>query len=618
MHWRFSFFLMVGFFSLFLQWFPGSLDMLHHADTLMRDKMLRVNAKNNPENRIVVIDIDENSLTEIGPWPWKRDILADLLETLIADYEVRHIGLDIVFPAKSDSAGDERLQALAQTGKVTLAQVFDLSQGVDPVFSGIPITMSMEHDFQDLLKNAVKASGYIANHEGLKKARCVGNIGAFTESDGVVRRVPLVASWEGRYSPLLPLAMLQCDKEILNFPVKFPISYDFEKAWSVEYSRKWESYIVISAADILYGKVDINILRNSWVLVGASALGLSDRVVTPLGGLVSGVMVHASVLSTLLDWAQGETFPVYLKFGDAIASFFIILSLFFLVFVTLRWNAWVLIPVAAACSVVWIIVAMALLRAHYVFQVMPPLWAIFFFFLLTPLEWWFAQHEQKKILRNFQKYVGKGVLQQMIRQGMTHAVQPRRMEIVVLSADMQGSTSLISQSSLVDAAVLTRGFLDCLTQPLLEMGGTLDKYMGDGLIGFWGAPLPVSQGADLAVDAALSMVRRVHKWNQDRLAQGLRPARVRIGIEMGVALVGDLGTEFRSTYTAVGDCVNAASKLQSAAKIYSHDIIIGARAAANISAHSLIYLGELTLPGFLGPNIVFTVDGAFRSLDGIN
>jgi adenylate cyclase len=181
----------------------------------------------------------------------------------------------------------------------------------------------------------------------------------------------------------------------------------------------------------------------------------------------------------------------------------------------------------------------------------------------------------------------------MLQQGLDKPLIPRHTNITVLSADMQNYSGLTASGSLQETADLTRGFLQCITGPLLKHQGTLDKYTGDGLVAFWGAPLPTEEPANQAILAALEMVQTVYTWNLQRIAKGLPEARLRIGIESGLALVGDLGTPFRSTYTAVGTCINSASKIQAAAKHYSHDILVGDVVAPAITVVPLIKVGVI-------------------------
>jgi adenylate cyclase len=132
---------------------------------------------------------------------------------------------------------------------------------------------------------------------------------------------------------------------------------------------------------------------------------------------------------------------------------------------------------------------------------------------------------------------------------------------------------------------------------VIAAGGTLDKYTGDGLVAFWGAPLPNTDHADLALDAAAAIVERVRAFSRQRETQGFPALRVRIGIDSGPAFAGDFGTAFRSIYTAVGDSVNTASRLEQAARDYPHDIIIGEGTVTHARRHDFLPLGERRLRG---------------------
>jgi adenylate cyclase len=162
---------------------------------------------------------------------------------------------------------------------------------------------------------------------------------------------------------------------------------------------------------------------------------------------------------------------------------------------------------------------------------------------------------------------------------------------------MEGYTTQVEALPVEEAALLTRQFLDCLTGPVIARGGTLDKYTGDGLVAFWGAPLPLAQHADLALDAAHEIVQQVKRLSEQRERAGFPRLRVRIGIESGAAMAGDFGTSFRSIYTAVGDSVNTASRLEQAARDFSHDVIVGAGTVERARRHRFVPLGEHRLRG---------------------
>ena len=246
----------VAIAAIALQWTQPAWRVLWELEFLVKDRLTLWNASDQPEDRLVVIDIDEASLSSIGPWPWKRSVLADLVENLVSDYGVRGVGLDIVFPAPADALGDARLAALAQAAPLTLAQAFDFVQRNVILQTGVPVFRSWVGT--KLSNDAVvpQASGYIANHPGLKDARCVGNIGIQPDPDGQVRSVPLLAQWQQATSPLLPLAMLQCGS---NHPVDVSTlsSRLFSQPfWEVPFPRNWQAYTVVPAQDVLGHRVD--------------------------------------------------------------------------------------------------------------------------------------------------------------------------------------------------------------------------------------------------------------------------------------------------------------------------------------------------------------------------
>ena len=235
-------------------------------------------------------------------------------------------------------------------------------------------------------------------------------------------------------------------------------------------------------------------------------------------------------------------------------------------------------------------------------------------FLLTaavPYQWQLTQRRSRHLLDTLRQYVAPAVVQELLHSGLRDPLAPRLLDVTTLIADMEGYTTQVETLSLADAAVLTRVFLDCLTEPVIERGGTLDKYTGDGLVAFWGAPLPVERHADLALDAAREIVERVRRLSAAREALGHPRLRVRIGIESGPAMAGDFGTSFRSIYTAVGDSVNTASRLEQAAREFVHDVIVGAGTVERAQHHRFLLLGERRLRGKGKAALLYTViDGA--------
>jgi adenylate cyclase len=353
---------------------------------------------------------------------------------------------------------------------------------------------------------------------------------------------------------------------------------------------------VIPARAILDGSAPADLLRGRWVLVGSSALGLNDTAATPLGARVPGVMVHAAAMTSLLDRIEGRTADLPFD-GRWIAAVWTVLTLAAVAWALGRFSAWWLIPATVILFAAWIGVAAWLVAHAATFSAGAPLAGYVLIVFVISVELWLTQREQGQLLRSFATYVAPSVLHEMLRLGLDNPMTPQHREITVVSADMQDYTGLTIRSTLEEAAQLTREFLQCLTQPILTHGGTLDKYTGDGLVAFWGAPIADPRHASRALQAAQAMVENVRAWNERRVAQGLAPARVRIGVESGQVLVGDLGTRFRRTYTAVGDCINIASKLQAVAKTLRCDLVVGPVAARLAADSSLAPITKTQLPG---------------------
>jgi adenylate cyclase len=345
---------------------------------------------------------------------------------------------------------------------------------------------------------------------------------------------------------------------------------------------------------VLRQELPEELIAGRFVVIGSSSLGQGDRVSIPLAPLVSGVMVHAQSVSALLDLAEGRARPpwnarplLFLWTLATVAAWIVLMARLAV------WRGMILLFGFAAA---WMLLAAWGFLHQAEVSLLAPL--LGYFLLLTtivPYEWRQALKRDRRTRKTLSHYVARPVLEEMERQGQTYSLTPTLREVTVLIADMEGYTRLTSALTLEEAAKLTRDFLGCLTRPVLENGGTLDRYSGDGIVSFWGAPLDCPDHADRAVDAALRIQQEIRALNREQARQNLPVLRVRIGVESGKALVGDLGTEFRSTYTAVGDCINFASRLESAARNQPFSLVIGAQANARLRRHATRLVGNLHL-----------------------
>lgn len=553
---------------------------------MLRDPLVRLMARHDAESRITVVDIDESSLATLGPWPWPRDRLADLVEILLGPMGARAVALDMVLPEAEQSTGDARLVALATYAPLTLAIVLDYVPRRPPLALGVPGKGRIKHDGDQ----TVTATGFIANHASLANARCIGNIGFMPDADGAIRRLPGASVLQGQVFPSLAEALADCAGEGSR---KVRDEIDDAGLWRVPFRQALSAFTVVSAGMVLAHNAPAELFAGRYVLIGSSALGLSDRVTTPLSVSTSGVMVHAASLSALLDRHIAPS----VQNGKTITAGWLGVSLALWLFFLPRMSPISGVILLLGSGMAWLGLVAWMIDIHV--PVLPVL-AAYSILLLAgiPFEWWWSRHESARVIRIFSHYVAPSVLNELLHRRDERPLLPNFREVSVLVADMEGYTQATALLGLEEAANLTRDFLDCLTRPVLAEEGTLDKYTGDGLVAFWNAPLPCHDHAERAVRTAMRMVTEVQMLNSRRMALGFAPVRVRVGIETGLALVGDLGTRFRSTYTAVGNCINLASKMESAARALGVSIVIGPSTFAHLAhPESFRSLGPLLLGG---------------------
>jgi adenylate cyclase len=565
----------------------------------VRDAFLRIRVSTQEESRVLVVDVDEASLARLGPWPWPRERIADLIEMLLTRYEARGVALDIMLPESTDSAGDTRLALLARHGPVVPLQAFDFNRTRE-----LQVRVGKLGGAVASPLRGPRATGYIGNYPALAAAPHVGAAAYITDGDGALRRVPLLTEFEGKQYPALALALVDCCSGR-------PAPRVDASVLRVGFDRDWNAYTVVSAADILDGAIDPPSAAKRLVVIGSSSLGMADRVTTPFGADRPGLGVQANMLTTLLDRQAGlapAPWP-----GRLIACAFALLTAVVATLAFPRLSAIASMALLAASSLLWLILAFLASPHDPDFSPVGPLATnLFLLAVAVPYQWQLAQGRSRHLLSTLRQYVAPAVVEELLRSGTDDPLEPRQREVTTLIADMEGYTSQVEALPVAEATRLTRDFLACLTGPVIDTMGTLDKYTGDGLVAFWGAPLPIVDHADLALDAAGAIVRRVKELSARRQAAGYAPLRVRIGIESGPAMAGDFGTSFRSIYTAVGDSVNTASRLEQVARDFPHDVIIGAGTVERARRHAFILLGERRLRGKENPTTLYTLESSMK------
>ncbi|WP_164521540.1 CHASE2 domain-containing protein [Iodobacter ciconiae] len=576
------------------------LDRLH--DQLIKQRLISIS-----EQRIVLVDIDEASLAQYGRWPWSRQQMAQLLKQLNQHYQVAHIGLDMIFPENGDLLGDQQIAQLAAARQLTLAQTF----GFDRSQSMQVGQLSAAMPWADI--PATPAFGFLANYSGLAaQAPCVGHIAITADPDGVVRRQSMLVQYGGKLYPAFAPVLLRCwlgqqgplqagggkIEWLEGLSGQQIVARDGMAA--ISFLRKAEAYIAISASEIMTGKAPVAVLRNRLVIVGSSALGLGDYVATVLGGRTPGMLLHAQWLSKALDQLEQNQPVLVIGFSNIMTVW--VALLLGVIFLHGRSNA-LRLSWGFAVLMAW------LLWLGYTGQevganaLAPLLGGVVLLILEGGLEWWYAQQGRRQLYLAFHQYVPPAIIDQLIGHNSQSIMLPHRVEITCLFADLQGYTGIAERLPPEELAHYTRHALMLLTQAVLDQQGTLDKYMGDALFAFWGAPAAQSDHASRALNAAIAMQQAVDQHNQGAAPD--KQIKIHIGIQTGFVVVGDMGTPFRSTYTAIGDAVNVCARLQNLASLHNEKILVGEDTERQLSYSPLQLYGTVSLKGRRGVQQVY-------------
>ena len=575
----------------------AALQVVNRLEDALRDAITQAMAREAPEHRVVLVDIDETSLQRLGPWPWPRLRLAELVGGLRHGLGTGPVALDMVLPDARDPQGDAALLELASQGELVLSEVLSL----DPRAAANRVGRLSEGE--PARGNEPMAYGHLANHAGLSRAPCIGNIGFEPDEDGTLRRMPLWTQLEGRRYPTLALAMLRCGQ-----PAR-PIA-DLPSEVRLRFLNADRSWLVIPAAAVLQPTAEERDLlaalapdlMGRYVLVGSSALGLADRVSTPLSSSTSGVLVHAHLLTELLDARHSRAQATQGLGGLALGAVSLLLLWLSLAVVSTRRALGVGLLFAGGFSL-----GLAFWWGHvdnspYALGAAP---LCFLALLLAQgaSEWMRIRGQARAVTGLLRRYVSPEVLKAVIATSNAQVLAPKRTRITVLVVDMVGYTRATAGLSLPEAARFTQTFIEAITPAVLHHGGTLDRYTGDGLVAFWGAPLDDPQAADHAVSAACAV---------QRMARDQLGVEVRLGIASGEGLVGDFGSGHRAHYTAVGTCINLAARLEAYCKDLNRSLLFDASTAEGLARFTPTELGTHEIKG-IGPVALYTLSDCTQS-----
>lgn len=585
--------------------------------------------------RIVIVDIDGKSLTEIGRFPWSRNHVADLVRQLTEKYQVAAVGFDVSFPEPDTSSGYEVLQKLAQD---ELKQVPGLNQQLErlqpamdydgllagaldgqPVVLGfnlsgteskgvLPKPVFTEEALNGRALTAYETTGYEANIKRLQEAALTaGSFTVLPDPDGVVRSTALVQKIGKGYYATLSLATAAVALNARSIKPLFEgtvdtLSESERASGGVDYLGMFHAqgnlripvgegltttvqfrgkggpdggaFRYVSAADVIKGRVSQEVLEGAIVLVGTTAPGLNDLRATPVSAEYPGVEIHANVIKSILD----DQFKVRPNdaFGMELAMVLVIglLLTFALPSLAPLWAvALSLLAMAAAGAANLYIYTEfdAVLKVAVLLLLAGAL-----FIMNVAYGYFFEVRRGQALVSRFGEYVAPELVAEMAEDPEKYNMDGESRELTVLFVDVRGFTTISEGLTPKALREYINIYLTAMSKDIRDAHrGTLDKYIGDAVMAFWGAPVAFRDHASRAVATALLMQASAHRLNDDFIKRGWPELKIGIGLNSGPMHVGDMGSQIRRAYTVMGDAVNLGSRLEGITKVYGVGICVG-------------------------------------------
>jgi adenylate cyclase len=618
---------------------------------------------------VVIVDIDEASLEEFGQWPWPRNLVAELVDKL-TKAGAGVIAFDVVFAERDRSSfsmiaknlpaavrdsdlrrmmealpdNDEVFAETIAKGPVVMGYAFDANGKPNPPRRGWGVVHnSGEKDMKsvgELIREFIPAqAGAVRSLEILEQA-AKGSGTVTTDVEGsIVRRVPTMFRLAGQRSedlyPTLSLEALRVMQGASTYIVQWSGAQGFESfgqrtgiggirvgdaAIHVDKNGNFSLYDsghvqsrFISARDVLLRKVPVDRIKDHVVFIGTSVVGLKDVRNTPVQSSVPGVEIHAQIVEQI---ATG-TFLDRPDYADG--AEFLYLAAIGLIFVLLlpRLSAARMALVAVVFVGIGVLVPwLAFSQFRLLFDpIYPPITLAAIYISGSALSFMRAERDRREIRGAFNLYLSPAQVEAVVRNPELLVLGGEQRVITVMFTDVRGFTRISEQ---FDPPGLTRfmnRFLTPMTDLILKEGGTIDKYMGDAIMAFWNAPLPVEGHAGHACRTALAMRARLvelnKEWEAEAVAEGRQhiPVDMGVGLNTGLASVGNFGSAQRLTYSCLGDKVNLASRLEGLCKLYGVNVIIGENTRAEVPDLATLELDLAMVKGKTEPERIFALLG---------
>ena len=569
------------------------------------------------DNPIVIVDIDEKSLAKFGSWPWPREVVAKMLRHMQEAGAVV-VAFDVVFPSaepniaklvisslpedkKNDAAfvaglesliplheQDNKLAEQMTEGDTVLGLIFHNKSDTGEAILSEPPTRISDEILATLVIPDMR--GYTGNIAELQNAaQFAGFVTTIPDPDGIIRRSPLVLRYkDGIYSSLaLEAARLYLLEE--NYQLDIVKIGDFRVVEGIKlgptyiptdavgrvvvpYRGPAKTFPYLSAADIITGKFNKKSLANKMVFVGTSALGMGDFRATPVQSVYPGVEVHANIADAILE----KNFPSKPSWGIGAELFMVFTVGFFCAIMFpalgpgLLTSVSIFFPIGLTLLSAWLWEDQGLILSF----VVPMLLVITLAMMNMSYGFLFEGRQKRQIKYMFGQYVPVEHVDQMTKNPGDYAMSGETRELTVLFADIRNFTSISERLSANELKSMLNEFLTPMTRIIFQHSGTIDKYVGDMVMAFWGAPLPDEEHARHGILAALSMLKETEKIRAEFIEMKLPEISIGVGLNTGLMNVGDMGSEFRRAYTVLGDAVNLGSRLEGLTKFYGVNLVV--------------------------------------------
>lgn len=611
------------------------LPSLLRLEARLYDLRLVLNMPHSLDERIVIVDVDERSLAELGRWPWPRHQLAALVDELVQRQQVASLGLDMVLAEPEHGDGPDPLAQAIAGRPVVLGHYFTSDQHGHR--SGqLPPPLPDLAPWPGLLE----WNGYGASTAELAQAaRAAGFFNAVSDLDGLLRSSPTLIAFDGGLYESMALAMLRLADthqrlrleraapgsaqaqavELIGPDRRLRIPMDRSGTTRIGYrgpgGPSGGSFRYVSASDVLAQRLPAASLQGRYVLLGFSSPGLMDLRATPAGVAYPGVEIHANLMSAALD---GRTIARPAWAADADVLLLLLVGLL-LVLVQPRLG-----PLQALAFSASLLSALVLLN-FWLFLgpgLELPLANLLFLVVVSAvanaaLGFLLENRVRRRLTRQFASYVPPELVRRMLETPEQYNMLARTQELTVMFCDLRGFTSLAESSSPKELQELLADVLGRLSQIVHTHHGTIDKYIGDCIMAFWGAPVTDPEHARHAVDAALAIRTELRHINQRRQAAGQTPLAIGIGLNTGHMLVGNMGSPLRRTYTVIGDAVNLAARLENLTAAYGTDLLVtqATREHCGDAAYLWQEIDQVRVRGRQGHTRLHTVRGRTPELN---